>query len=195
LRIGYARKTAASELELQRAALSKAKCDRILWELTDTREAKWPRLNACLASLRSGDILVVWRLDRLGNDLGQFLRIQSSLTRRGIGFESIAENIETTSRAGRMASRVFQSLYAFNEAAHAGPSSTARIKRVVKGKRSKKACDRSSYDPKFEQVRTLMDSSEFSIADVAEMFDLSKSMVYRIWMDRRSGDRNDERPA
>ena len=188
LRIGYARKSAEANLKLQKTMLFKAKCDRIFCDLNGDSDATWPQLMTCLAGLRRKDTLVVYCLDRIGKNLEDFLVTQSSLTRRGIGFESIVEGIETSSPAGRMVARTLQSLYAFSDNGQVEPAICARRARLTMAGQPKKTSKRVSYDGRLEQIRTLMNSSDLSIADLSEMFNLSKSSVYKIWTDRQARD-------
>lgn len=74
------------------------------------KSADRPELGHCLKALRSGDTLVVWRLDRLGRSLPDLVGIVSSLEREGVAFESITERIETTSAAGKLIFHVFAAL-------------------------------------------------------------------------------------
>ena len=69
-----------------------------------------PELEACLKSLRKGDTLVVWRLDRLGRSLGDLIHLTTELRSRGVDFESLTERIETGSPTGKLIFHVFASL-------------------------------------------------------------------------------------
>jgi DNA invertase Pin-like site-specific DNA recombinase len=74
MRIGYARvSTDDQTLDLQRNALEPAKCRKIYEEHASGKNTTRPELEVCLKSLRAGDTLVVWRLDRLGRSLGNLI--------------------------------------------------------------------------------------------------------------------------
>jgi DNA invertase Pin-like site-specific DNA recombinase len=101
MRIGYARvSTDDQTLDLQRDALKRAKCRQIYEEHASGKTAMRPELEACLKSLRKGDTLVVWRLDRLGRSLGDLIQLTTELRSRGVDFESLTEKIETGSSTG-----------------------------------------------------------------------------------------------
>jgi hypothetical protein len=68
---------------------------------------------SCLKALRADDVLVVWRLDRLGRSLSELVRIAGQLEHRKIGLESIMEKIETVSSAGKLVFHVFAALAEF----------------------------------------------------------------------------------
>jgi DNA invertase Pin-like site-specific DNA recombinase len=110
-RIGYARvSTDDQNLDLQRDALHLAGVQTIYEETASGKTVGRPALDHCLKALRAGDTLVVWRLDRLGRSLPDLVHIVAELEERGIGFESIAEKIETTSAAGKLVFHVFAPL-------------------------------------------------------------------------------------
>jgi Resolvase, N terminal domain len=114
MRIGYARvSTDDQTLDLQRDALKRAKCRQIYEEHASGKTAMRPELEACLKSLRKGDTLVVWRLDRLGRSLGDLIQLTTELRSRGVDFESLTEKIETGSSAGKLIFHVFASLAEF----------------------------------------------------------------------------------
>lgn len=95
-RIGYARvSTDDQNLDLQRDALALAGCSVVYEETISGKSADRPELEHCLKALRSGDTLVVWRLDRLGRSLPDLVGIVSSLEREGVAFESMNEPPET----------------------------------------------------------------------------------------------------
>ena len=102
MRIGYARvSTADQNLDLQRDALRRARCGRLYEDRASGSNTDRPELKRCLAQLRAGDCLVVWRLDRLGRSLVDLIRIVTDLGQRGVAFESVTERIETASPIGR----------------------------------------------------------------------------------------------
>jgi DNA invertase Pin-like site-specific DNA recombinase len=102
--IGYARvSTDEQNLGMQLDALEAAGCQRIFRDegmsgaTTDRRE-----LNYALCALASGDVLVVWKLDRLGRSLAHLMRVVTHLQSEGIGFRSLSEAIDTTTASGRL---------------------------------------------------------------------------------------------
>ncbi len=95
--IGYARvSTAEQDSALQTDALRKAGCERIFDDTVSGAKAERPGLTAALEFLRDGDVLVVWRLDRLGRSLPHLIEVVSTLEARGVGFRSLTEAIDTT---------------------------------------------------------------------------------------------------
>lgn len=112
--IGYARvSTAEQDTALQTDALRKAGCERIFDDTVSGAKADRPGLTAALAFLRDGDVLVVWRLDRLGRSLPHLIEVVSALEARGIGFRSLTEAIDTTTPGGRLIFHVFGALGQF----------------------------------------------------------------------------------
>ena len=98
-RIGYARvSTEDQHLDLQRDALQQAGCRVIYEETASGKNAARPELEQCRKALRSGDTLVVWRLDRLGRSLPDLVHIVADLERGEVSFESLSEKIEWISR-------------------------------------------------------------------------------------------------
>src|SRR5437588_11779098 len=92
--IGYARvSTDDQNLDLQRDALQKAGCEQIFTDQVSGTKANRPGLTDALSHLRSGDTLVVWRLDRLGRSLTHLIATVTGLQERGVGFKSLTESI------------------------------------------------------------------------------------------------------
>lgn len=112
--IGYARvSTTEQDTALQTDALRKAGCGRIFDDIVSGAKADRPGLTAALEFLRDGDVLVVWRLDRLGRSLPHLIEVISALEARGVGFRSLTENIDTTTPGGRLIFHVFGALGEF----------------------------------------------------------------------------------
>ena len=100
--IGYARVSRADQdPQLQIDALERAGCVKIFVDRMTGSQMDRPQLTAALEYLRSGDTLVLWKLDRLGRNTRGVLELVEDLTRRGIGLKSITEEIDTTGPMGR----------------------------------------------------------------------------------------------
>lgn len=112
--IGYARvSTQDQNPQLQLDALSGASCEHVFHETATGTLRERPELTACLRTLRKGDALVVWKLDRLARSLKDLVEIVHDLNQRGIGFRSLTESIDTTSSGGRLVFHVFGALAEF----------------------------------------------------------------------------------
>ncbi|WP_044345738.1 recombinase family protein [Pseudomonas meliae] len=112
--IGYARiSTAEQNTALQTDALDQAGCERVFEDVVSGAKADRPGLVAALTYLRDGDVLAVWRLDRLGRSLPHLIETIGALEARGVGFRSLMENIDTTTSGGRLIFHVFGALGQF----------------------------------------------------------------------------------
>jgi DNA invertase Pin-like site-specific DNA recombinase len=178
LLIGYARvSTVDQNLDLQRDALKRAGCAQ-LYEDKASGRAKTgrPELAAVLRSLRAGDTLVVWRLDRLGRSLADLVQIINELAEKGIGFKSLTEQIDTTSAQGRLFLGVFGAMAQYmrdviHENTVAGLKA-ARARGRIGGRPA--ALDEKAI----KEVRALLADPEISVASVAERYQVSRATLY-----------------
>ncbi len=114
MKIGYARvSTLEQNLDLQRDALQKAGCDKVIVDQISGTTSNRPGLEKVRELLRSGDTLVVWRLDRLGRSLRDLIDWMQYLGEQGIGLQSLQEAIDTTTPAGRLTFHLFGALAEF----------------------------------------------------------------------------------
>ena len=112
--IGYARvSTHDQTLALQQDALKQAGCERLFTDTASGAKADRPGLEEALSHIRSGDTLVVWKLDRLGRSLPHLIETITRLQERGIGFKSLTEQIDTTTSGGKLIFHVFAALAEF----------------------------------------------------------------------------------
>lgn len=176
-RIGYARvSTDDQHLDLQIDALKKAGCELIYEEKISGKSLERPELHHCLKALRPNDVLVVWRLDRLGRSLTDLVKIVSDLEQNGVGFESLSEKIETTSAAGRLMFHVFASLADFErnlikERTQAGLAA-ARARGRSGGRKPK-------LDSKqIKEIKRLLSDPNINVADVAKRYGVSRTTLY-----------------
>ena len=177
--IGYMRVSTADErqsADLQRDALVAAGVDERHLHQDRASGAKddRPGLKACLAELRHGDILIVWKLDRLGRSLSHLLTIITDLKNRGVAFRSVTEQMDTTTPHGEFLFNVFGSLAQFERAlirerVNAGLAAAKRRGRV--GGRP-----RSLDDERMEQIVAALDGGA-SKASVCRTFKVPRSTL------------------
>ena len=111
MRIGYARvSTDEQSLDLQLDALKRAGCKRIFTDKVSTTKAHHPALAEAVSHLRDRDVLVIWKLDRLGRTVEGLVDFVADLQERKIQFRSLTDGIDTTTPAGRFSFRVMASL-------------------------------------------------------------------------------------
>ena len=109
--IGYARvSTQDQSLELQRQALTKAGCQKIFEDQTSGTRLERPGLTKLRDILRQGDVLVVWKLDRLGRSVKQLVNLVGELHQQGVQFRSLTDAIDTMTPSGRFFFHVMASL-------------------------------------------------------------------------------------
>lgn len=177
-KIGYARvSTDDQHLDMQLDALKKSGCSVIYEEKISGKNTNRPELEQCRKALRAGDVLVVWRLDRLGRSLPDLVRIVAELDRDGIGFESLSEKIETDSANGKLTFHFFAALAEFEknlirERTNAGLA--AARARGRKGGR-KRALD----DKQIREIKALMRDPSVNITSVAQRYHVSRTTLYK----------------
>nr|AAB69349.1 DNA invertase [Acetobacter lovaniensis]AAC97179.1 putative DNA invertase [Acetobacter pasteurianus] len=177
-RIGYARvSTQDQHFDLQRDALLQAGCGVIYEDTASGKNAMRPELEQCLKALRSGDTLVVWRLDRLGHSLPDLVQVVSDLERSGIGFESLTEKIETVSAAGKLVFHVFAALAEFErslirERTHAGLAAV-RARGRSGGRKPKLG------EKQVREIKALLRDPDIRVADVARRYGVSRTTLYK----------------
>ena len=112
--IGYARvSTHEQNLDLQIDALKVVGCEKIFTDKISTLKAERKGLQEALDFLRPGDVLVVWKLDRLGRTLKQLIELIAMFNQKGIGFKSLKETIDTTTSTGKLVFHIFAALAEF----------------------------------------------------------------------------------
>jgi DNA invertase Pin-like site-specific DNA recombinase len=175
--IGYARvSTADQNLDLQTDALTKAACEKIYHDKISGAKAERPGLAKVLEISRSGDTLVIWRLDRLGRSLKDLIQIAETLKERSIGLKSLEEGIDTTTSTGQLMFHLFGALAEFeknliNERSKAGLNA-ARARGKLGGR--PKALDRNQQ----QLAIKLYNERQHSIAEICQMMKISKPTLY-----------------
>ncbi|PXX66441.1 DNA invertase Pin-like site-specific DNA recombinase [Nocardia tenerifensis] len=176
--IGYARvSTTDQDPQLQLDALNAAGAQRIFTDHgVSGSKAQRPELDACLDHLREGDVLTVWKLDRLGRNTVHVLQLIEQLTDRGIGFRSLTEGLHTDGPMGKAMLTVMAAFAQLErdtmiERTRAGLAAAAANGR--KGGRPRKVDDADAA--KARQLK----AKGITAPDIAKMLGCSRATVYR----------------
>lgn len=178
MRIGYARvSTGEQTVDLQRDALAAAGCARIFEETASGAARDRPALAAALDYMREGDVLTVWRLDRLARSLRQLLETAEALEARGIGLASLTEAIDTASPGGRLVFHVFAALAEFERALLRDRTLAGLAAAKARGRTGGRPPALSAED--LAHARALLADPAITMAQVARRLGVAPSTLYR----------------
>ncbi|MGB7963849.1 MAG: recombinase family protein [Propionicimonas sp.] len=177
MRLGYARtSTTAQDPQLQLDALNAAGVDRIYVDQVSGVATRRPELDKLLDNARTGDTIVIWRLDRLGRSMKHLLKLIEDLEHRNIVLVSLNEQIDATSANRRFILRLLASLAAFerdllSERTKAGLDAARRQGRV--GGRPR------ALSPAAAEAATRMYQEQHTVDQIAANMRVSRATIYR----------------
>jgi DNA invertase Pin-like site-specific DNA recombinase len=179
--IGYARVSKNEQnLDLQRDALLKAGCSEknIFTDKITGTKAERKGLDQALTHLREGDILVVWRLDRLGRSLKHLIETVTKLQAQNISFQSITENINTSTATGQLVFHIFGALAEFER--------NLIRERTIAGLEAARARGRLGGRPevnasatKVTMAKKLYADKTTEISEICKTLNISRATLYR----------------
>jgi DNA invertase Pin-like site-specific DNA recombinase len=177
--IGYARvSTGEQDTVAQTAALKAAGCERIYQEKASGGRWDRPELQKVLDQLRPGDVLIVWKLDRLSRSLRDVLTIMERLGEAKAGFRSLTEAIDTTTAAGRM---MMQMVGAFAEFERAMLRERTRAGLDAARQEGRIGGRRPKLSPQQQvEIRRMIAKGEKTAADAARLFKVHPATVSRL---------------
>ena len=177
MKIGYARvSTLDQNTDLQKKALKKAGCEKVLVDKVSGTVSKRPSLEKAKELLRKGDTLVVWRLDRLGRSLSDLIEWVRYLDEHGAGLESLHESINTTTPTGKLTFHIFGALAEFErnlicERTQAGLSAAR-----ARGRRGGR---RKALDAEKRNVAVnLYNEKKMTVKKICELMEITKPTLY-----------------
>jgi len=183
--IGYARVSKGDEQSnaLQAKALTAAGCERVFEEAASGGRWDRPILHDMLRQLRDGDVVVVWKLDRLSRSLKDLLHLMERIKEADAGFRSLTESIDTTTPAGRMMMQMVGSFAEFERAMIRERTSAglalARAEGRVGGRR------RKLTERQRGEIAESVLSGRKSAAEMARLYRVSQPTVSRIVAEHR----------
>jgi DNA invertase Pin-like site-specific DNA recombinase len=176
--IGYGRvSTSDQSADLQVDALQHAGCIRLFIDEASGTLDQRPELDRLLDQLRAGDVVVVWRLDRLGRSLRNLIEIVRALEEKQVGLKSLTEAIDTSTPGGRLVFHLFGALAEFER--------SLIVERTKAGLEAARARGRKGGRPramtpkKIEVAREMYESRRHTLASIADTLGVSRATVYR----------------
>jgi len=178
--IGYARvSTKDQSLDLQVDALRRAGCAKVYQEVVGGAKVQRPVLDTLLGELRPGDVLVIWKLDRLGRSLRHLVELAGLLLEQQVGLKSLNDPLDTTSSQGRLVFNLFASLAEFErdlirERTQAGlVAARARGRLGGRPKGLPPAAEKTAC-----AAETLYRERRLSVREIAAQLGIAKSTLY-----------------
>lgn len=179
MKIGYARvSTGLQNLNLQEDRLNQYGCEKIFSDHVSGVKSKRPGLDKAIEFARSGDIIVVWRLDRLGRNMEDLITLVNEINERGVSFHSLEENItmDKSSSAGQLLFHLFAAFAEFERNLILERSSAGRIAARARGRYGGRPEKLNQKDLKL--LKTLYDNGT-PIKTIAEQWQVSRTTIYR----------------
>ncbi len=181
MKIGYARvSTQDQNLEMQLDALNKAGCEQIFQEKASGVKSERPELSAMQQILRKGDVIYIYKLDRLGRSLKHLLELTSDFENKGIGLISLNDHIDTTTAQGRLIFNIFASLSEFErdlirERTKSGlEAARARGRKGGRSRGLSKEAERTAM-----LAQTLYNERKLGVDAIAKELLISKMTLYK----------------
>ncbi len=177
--LGYARiSTADQDPQLQLDALAVVDCLKVYTDIASGTKADRPQWQACLADLRPGDTLIIWKIDRLGRNLRDLIDIVTTLQTRGVGVRSLTNGIvDTTTAHGTFVFGIF-ALMAEYEAALIKERTQAGL--VAARARGRTGGRKPKMTPALiNKAQRMYNARQFTMAEIAQSCDVTPMTIYR----------------
>src|SRR5271166_2738919 len=176
--IGYARvSTDEQNHALQLDALRQAGCERVFIEIASGSRADRAELANALNMARKGDVLVVWRLDRLARSLRHLIDLSEQLQKRGIALRSLTESIDTSTPSGRFLFNILGALGQMEREIIVERTRAGLIAAAARGRRGGRPV--ALDGAKIRAAKAMLASGEMSAVEVAQQLGCAPSTLYR----------------
>jgi DNA invertase Pin-like site-specific DNA recombinase len=176
--VGYARvSTQDQDPALQLDALKAAGCEKVFTEKASGAQRDRPQLAAALDYMRSGDTLVVWKLDRLARSLKQLIETVEELGGRGVGLRSLTESIDTGTTGGRLVFHIFAALAEFERGVIRERTRAGLDAAKARGRLGGRPPALNAKD--LAAAKAMLRDPEITVEEVARRLGVAPSTLYR----------------
>ena len=178
MNIGYCRvSTIDQTLDLQRDALQKAECEKIFEDVASGAKSDREGLRECIEFARNGDVIICWKLDRVGRSLKHLIELVNELKERGVGFRCLTQNLDTTTSSGMLFFHIMGALAEFER--------SLIQERTAAGLAAARARGRLGGRPKLDTSKraevalSLFKDGTTPISQICDTLKISKATLYR----------------
>lgn len=181
MKIGYERVSIFDQnLSLQIDAQKNVGCELIYEEKVSGRSKDRPELIKMFTSLRRGDSVIVWKLDRLGRSLKDLIELVSKMDKLGVGFTSIQDAINTGTATGRFTFNIFASLAEFEREIISERTRSGLAAARARGKNGGRPAGFSKETiSKIKAVKVLYDKEDKTMNEIGKVLSISRATAYR----------------
>jgi DNA invertase Pin-like site-specific DNA recombinase len=178
MNIGYARKSSADQnFDLQLDALNKAGCERIFDDVASGAKSDRQGLKNAIEFARSGDVIVCWKLDRVGRSLRDLIETINTLKDRGIGFRCLTQPVDTTTSAGMLVFQIFGAMAEFERSLIRERTQAGLLASRARGRLGGRP--KSVNENRIASASTLYKDGKMSINQICQTLKISRATFYR----------------
>jgi DNA invertase Pin-like site-specific DNA recombinase len=185
MKIGYTRvSTHEQNTSMQKHALKQAGCEKIFTDTASGARTDRPGLDNAFNHLRAGDILVVWKLDRLGRSLQHLIETIKLLQDKKIGFQSLQESIDTTTSGGKLIFHIFSALAEFERDVIRDRTKAGLVAARARGRVGGRP---ALLAPKqINRLKKLYDARKNTVEEICKIFTISRPTFYN-YINQKNG--------
>lgn len=178
--LGYARvSTNDQNLDLQLDALRLHGCEKFFSDTVSGAKANRPGLDEMLKVARSKDVIVIWKLDRLGRSLKHLVDLVAELNERNVGLRSLNDPIDTTTAQGRLVFNIFASLAEFEREIIRERTNAGLTAARARGRKGGRKPGLSEEAKKKARIAESYYREEMPVDEIAKSLDISKATLYK----------------
>lgn len=161
---------------MQKHGLKQAGCEKIFTDIASGAKTDRPGLDNAFNHLRAGDILVVWKLDRLGRSLQHLIEMIKSLQEKKIGFQSLQENIDTTTSGGKLIFHMFSALAEFERDVIRERTKAGLVAARARGRFGGRPALLGAKQ--IQRLKKLYDARKNTVEEICRIFSISRPTFY-----------------
>lgn len=178
MNIGYCRvSTTDQNQDLQKDELLKAGCEKIFEDVASGAKSDRQGLKEAIEFCRSGDVLVCWKLDRVGRSLRDLIETVNTLKARGVGFRVLTQPVDTTSSAGLLVFQIFGAMAEFERSLIQERTKAGLLAARARGRLGGRP--RANNSNRVGIAKTLYADGKTSVSQICETLKVSRATFYR----------------